>query len=116
MTDPPIIVNLFENVSEGCPEEIIESLVNSRHARIERIVSNGQSSPPGFWYDQDEVEWVLLLQGSAQLEFAPDARIVDMKPGDTITIEPRQRHRVVMTSSTEPTIWLAVFFSPQLKH
>ena len=49
--------------------------------RIERIVSTGQSSPPGFWYDQADDEFVVLLSGSARLRFEEGYVTLDMKPG-----------------------------------
>ena len=78
--------------------------------RVERIVSLGQASPPGFWYDQAEGEWVLLLAGAARLRFAdePEARLLG--PGDWLDIAPHRRHRVDWTDPASPTVWLAVFY------
>ena len=76
--------------------------------RIERIVSEGHVSPEGFWYDQDEPEWVALLQGTAELEFE-DGRRYPMGAGDWLAIPAHERHRVAHTSSDPPCIWLAVF-------
>ena len=82
--------------------------------RIERIVSDGHGSPEGFWYDQDENEWVLLVSGSAVLSIEKESGIeqVELKLGDYLLLPARQRHRVVSTSQTEKTIWLAVYYSP----
>ena len=66
---PMTIPNLFSNVPGDIPEEIFESLLDSRTVRIERIISQGQSSPADFWYDQDTNEWVVVLKGSARLLF-----------------------------------------------
>lgn len=103
--------NLFEHIPSNLPDEITETLSASGHARIERIVSTGQASPPGFWYDQDQAEWVLLVQGEAKLEF--DGRTVHLRPGDYLDIPAHVRHRVAWTKPDEPTIWLAVFDSPR---
>jgi cupin 2 domain-containing protein len=79
--------------------------------RIERIVSHGHCSPAGFWYEQEENEWVSVLSGAARLRFA-DGRTLDMKPGDQVDIPAGQRHRVEWTASDVPTVWLAVFYRP----
>ena len=73
--------------------------------RIERIVSNGQVTPPGSWYDQELDEWVTVLQGEAELEY-PDGRRCVLRPGDTVFIPRHERHRVSRTS--QPCLWLAV--------
>lgn len=101
-------MNLFSEIPEQLPEELTEVLAESSSVRIERIVSDGQASPDGFWYDQDQDEWVLLLSGSATLEF--EDHVLVMKAGDQVLIPAHQRHRVGSTSPTEKTIWLAVFY------
>ncbi len=83
-----------------------------RELRVERIVSQGQASPPGFWYDQDEAEWVLLLAGAARLRFADEPQDRLLGPGDHVHIAPRRRHRVEWTDPAAPTVWLAVFHRP----
>ena len=75
---------------------------------VQRIVSVGQVSPPGFWYDQDEHEWVMLLLGSAQLEFEDGAR-VELEAGDSLLIPAHRLHRVSRTSVEPVAVWLAVF-------
>jgi cupin 2 domain-containing protein len=100
--------NLFENLPTSIPIELIQVLSANRHGRIERIVSHGHSSPAGFWYDQDEHEWVIVLQGAARLQF--EDTTVDMKPGDFVNIPAHKKHRVEWTMPDGPTIWLAVFF------
>ena len=83
-------------------------LLSAEDVRVERIVSFGQVSPEGFWYDQDENEWVLLLEGSATLGFE-DGSTQDLKPGDHLNIPAGQRHRVEKTDQKGRTVWLAVF-------
>ena len=85
-------------------EEKMEDVVRTRGTRIERIVSHGQASPPDFWYDQDHAEWVVLLQGSAELQFAD--RTVQLEAGQHVFIGAHERHRVARTA--EATVWLAV--------
>lgn len=81
--------------------------------RIERIVSSGQCSPPGFWYDQAEGEWVIVLAGAADLRFADETAPRRLCAGDYVYIAPHRRHRVDWTATGESTIWLAVFHTPQ---
>jgi len=92
-------------------EEVIEPLVVAAGVRIERVVSHGQASPPGFWYDQDEAEFVLLVKGAARLRFADEAVCRQLGPGDWLDIAPHRRHRVEWTEPEAPTVWLAVFYT-----
>ena len=98
--------NLLADLPAGLPDELVQSLVAAPGVRIERIVSHGHASPPGFWYDQDEAEWVMVVRGAARLRF--EDREVEMRPGDHVTIPARRRHRVEWTTPDEPTIWLGV--------
>lgn len=101
--------NIFEGVSEGpLPEERLTGLLAVPGLRIERIVSTGQASPPGFWYDQDWAEWVLVLSGSAGLLFEGEVGPRVLRPGDHVLIPARARHRVEWTDPGRPTVWLAV--------
>ncbi|SFK34127.1 cupin domain-containing protein [Methylocapsa palsarum] len=102
--------NLFEVASLDLTQEIVSVLAGARDVRIERIVSRGQASPPGFWYDQDSAEWVVLLTGSAGLSFENEDNVRVLSPGDHVFIPARQKHRVEWTSESGPTIWLAVHF------
>lgn len=101
--------NLY-SLPTSLDEEVIDILAQSKSVRIERIVSHGQASPNGFWYDQDENEWVVVLKGKAKLLFEGEHEPVEMRPGDYINIPAHQRHRVVWTSGDEPTVWLAVCY------
>jgi cupin 2 domain-containing protein len=100
--------NLFADLPQHLPEELIEILAMSQHVRIERIVSTGQSSPEEFWYDQPEHEWVVVLQGDAVIEFEKHSK--QLSSGDYVLIPPHQKHRVASTSCEQPTVWVAVFF------
>lgn len=102
--------NLFTDLPTDLPAELIDVLTQNKHVRIERIVSTGQASPEGFWYDQDEAEWVVVLKGEAKLLFEGDAEPLPLKPGDHVTIPAHSKHRVEWTSPDEPTVWLAVFY------
>lgn len=103
--------NLFADMPRNLPEELTETLTASRHVRIERIISTGHASPPGFWYDQPEHEWVVVLRGEATLEFFEKDETRLLSPGDYVSIPPHQKHRVASTSEHAPTVWLAVFFT-----
>ena len=102
--------NIYSVVRDRAPEEIFETLVNSGEVRVERIISDSQSSPEGFWYDQDRNEWVLLLQGSAGLRFEGEDEIVLLEPGDWVDIAAHVRHRVEWTDPKQKTVSLAVFY------
>jgi cupin 2 domain-containing protein len=103
-------VNLLAPLPDSRAAESVDTLLNQPGIRIERIVSLGHASPPGFWYDQDEGEWVLLLSGSARLRFEDETKPRLLIPGDCLHIAPHRRHRVDWTDPTMPTIWLAVFY------
>ena len=103
--------NLFKSLAPASINESVEVVAQWQDARIERIVSHGHTSPEGFWYDQDEDEWVMVLCGEATLAFDDSTRC-KLRPGDHLFIAAHRRHRVEHTSLTEPTIWLAVFKRP----
>jgi cupin 2 domain-containing protein len=88
-------------------DEVFEKLLEAPGVLVERIVSTGQASPDGFWYDQPDDEWVALLQGCASLEVEGSGAIT-LKPGDYIFIAAHCRHRVSRTSTNPPCIWLAI--------
>jgi cupin 2 domain-containing protein len=100
--------NLFSNIPSNLPAELIETLIQSDGVRIERIVSHGHASPEGFWYDQDEHEWVMVLQGAARLQL--EDRTIDLGPGDYINLPAHTKHRVEWTTNDQPAIWLAIFY------
>jgi cupin 2 domain-containing protein len=100
--------NVFSGIPAELPNELLQELLHSPNVRIERIVSHGHASPADFWYDQDEHEWVLLVQGAARLAFAGET--VELRAGDYLSIPAHRRHRVEWTSPAVPTIWLAVFY------
>jgi len=101
--------NLFASLPTSLPEEMVEELLRGPGVRIERIVSKGQTSEPGFWYDQSELEWVVVLRGEAKLRFEDQADLAHLRSGDFLSIRAHRKHRVEWTSSDQPTVWLAVF-------
>jgi len=100
--------NLFDKIPSATPQELLTELVSAANVRIERIVSFGQGSPEGFWYDQTENEWVLLLEGSARLRL--NNKLINLAPGDYLNIPAHVRHRVEKTAENGRTVWLAVFY------
>jgi cupin 2 domain-containing protein len=108
-----VSTNLFDGLPPGPqPDELFDTLCARRGVRIERIVSTGQSSPPGFWYDQPGDEWVALLSGTATLRFEDEPGSRELRPGDWVFIEAGRRHRVDRTDATGASVWLAVHFDP----
>ncbi len=110
----PGLAGADDNLLAGaCPpagEEHSSELLALPGFRLERIHSCSASSPEEFWYDQSEHEWVLLLQGSARLQFADEPAPRELNRGDAVLIEPHRRHRVVATDPAPGTIWLALFW------
>ena len=104
-----MVENLFANIPATLTEELFETLLARPGLRIERIVSVGQSSPEGFWYDQDCHEWILLLQGAARLEIE-GRQPLELKPGSHVNIAAHIPHRVLWTDPDQATIWLAVYY------
>src|SRR5687768_16319379 len=101
--------NLFSNVPADLSSELVETLLDAANVRVERIVSYGQSSADGFWYDQPWNEWVTVLQGAARLQLE-NGEAVEMKIGDVINIPAHRKHRIEWTTPNEPTIWLAIHY------
>lgn len=100
--------NIFDLPNPLPSEEVINDLISAKGVKIERIVSNGQTTPAGKWYDQDTDEWVALIQGEAELEYE-NGDIQRLAAGDYVLIPAHVRHRVVFTSAEPPCIWIAVF-------
>lgn len=105
------IDNLFD-LSAFNPDgpEFFETLLQKKNLRIERIISAGHCSDVGFWYDQEESEWVCLLQGEAVIGLE-DGSAVQLRPGSSCFLPARLKHRVEYTSTEPPCIWLAVFWN-----
>lgn len=102
--------HLFDAIPAAAGEELFDVVASRGDVRIERIVSFGQASPPGFWYDQESHEWVIVMSGRAGLELEDEDEILELGPGDWVDIPAHRKHRVAWTSQDEPTVWLAVHY------
>jgi cupin 2 domain-containing protein len=101
--------NLLQDVPGRMDREVFQSIVSREDLRIERIVSHGHASPEGFWYQQVEAEWVVVLQGHARLRF-DEGPVHELVPGSYVLIPAGLRHRVDWTDPAVPTVWLAIHF------
>ncbi len=108
--------SFFADLGPSRAAERCDEIRRHEQVRIERIVSLGQASAAGFWYQQETHEWVMVLRGGAGLELE-GGEIVAMGPGDYVDIPAHCRHRVAWTADDEPTVWLAVHYgrSPELE-
>jgi cupin 2 domain-containing protein len=97
--------------SQPLADEMVESLVERAGFRMERIVSTGQATPEGEWFDQENDEWVLLVSGRARLKIEGEAFDRDVERGDFILLPAHCRHRVTWTEPERPTVWLAIHFA-----
>jgi cupin 2 domain-containing protein len=102
--------NLLNDIPAHLPEELVQTLVRTPDVQIVRVVSKGHASPAGFWYDQDEHEFVVLISGAARLVFEDQAEPLEMFAGSRVNIPAHRRHRVEWTDPAQPTVWLGVFY------
>jgi len=100
--------NVFADIPAALPAELFTPLLDAPNVRIERIVSLGHASPPGFWYDQPQAEWVIVLLGAAAILFEGEASPRTLRRGDYLHIPAHAKHRVAWTEADAPTVWLAV--------
>jgi len=103
------IKNIFKEIPADLVNELSEELISTKNFKLERIISKGHSSPKGFWYDQEKNEFVLLLSGSAKVDFENDESF-ELKPGDHMIIPAHKKHRVERTDHKQKTIWLAMHY------
>lgn len=101
--------NLFDVPKQLFEKEVFEDVFKSKHVRVERILSLGHSSPAKGWYDQNENEWVVILQGAGVIEFENGEKI-KLVSGESVNIPAHTKHRVDWTDPKQITIWLAVFY------
>lgn len=106
---PSISGNILElpDTMPSSGKELFEALASGTDVHVERIVSAGGSNPDSDWYDQNQDEWVVLLQGNAILQYENGFE-QPMKLGDFVFIPAHCKHRVSFTSTEPPCIWLAI--------
>lgn len=104
-------MNLLTSLPRAIDRETVERLIETPALRLERIVTHGQTTPTGEWYDQERPEWVLVLTGRARLRLEEPAETLELGPGDAILIAAHRRHRVDWVDDTAPVVWLALHFS-----
>ena len=100
--------NLLAGLPEALAEEELTTLVSCAGFKLVRIVSTGQASPEGEWYDQDQAEWVMVVRGSAGLRIEGEARARSLRAGDYLRLPAHVRHRIEWTDPNQPTVWLAL--------
>ena len=106
--------NLLGSLPRDLKEEVFETLLSRPGVRLERILSMGQVTPEGTWYDQPTDEWVLLLQGRAKLRIEGRDDLVSMEAGDSLWLAAHSRHRVEWTDPHNVSIWLALHLDPKV--
>jgi cupin 2 domain-containing protein len=117
-------INILASLPDAGQGEVFETLALGQGVLIERIVSRGQRSAEGFWYEQEREEWVMVVRGRATLRFEIDGEAdrevrtvriesIDLEHGDCVTIPAMQRHRVEWTDPEQETVWLAIHYPPQ---
>jgi len=105
--------NFFPDVPAPLPDEAFQEILQGGDFRLERIISTGQATPAGLWFDQPQAEWVILLTGAARMVFEGQAEPIEMRPGDYVNIPAHCRHRVEWTDPQQTSIWLAVHYEPR---
>lgn len=108
----PALRNILLDLPDSI-DEIFETLLEKPGIKIERIISSGQATPEGVWYDQGGDEWVLLLCGSAELQIDGESSLRRLEPGDFLLLPAGCRHRVAWTDPDVKSVWLAVHFTEQ---
>lgn len=101
--------NIYKQIQSNIPDELFEIISENENIKIERIISDGHSTPEDYWYDQEKDEFVILLKGNAELLFENKEKVI-LDEGDYLIIPKHKKHKVLSTSKTEKTIWLAVHY------
>jgi cupin 2 domain-containing protein len=101
--------NFFDSINLKTNKEQLSELIKGRSFTAEKIVSNGFTSPGNKWMSGVNDEWVILLKGSAKLEFEC-GDVLNLKAGDFLLIPANTKHRVIYTSKKPFCYWLAIHF------
>ena len=102
--------NFYCGIPADLPDEVFADVLETDTLRVERIVSRGHATPEGFWYDQQQNEWVMLLEGAARILLEGQAEAVQLGPGSYLNIPAHKRHRVEWTAPDKRTVWLAIHY------
>ncbi len=106
------IDNIFEGLPNSPDAEVFDMLLAKGNIKIERVISQGHTSPASGWYDQEQDEWVMLMQGAATLTFE-DGQETQLIVGSHLLIPAHLKHKVSWTAPNQQTIWLAVHLNKQ---
>ncbi|WP_456393854.1 cupin domain-containing protein [Nitratifractor sp.] len=82
--------------------ERFDTLLEHKNIKIIRILSSDDLHHD--LYDQEEDEWVVLLEGSARLEV--DGKELTLRRGESLFLPAHTPHRILSTE--RGTLWLAV--------
>ena len=113
MNNKNVIFSFLEEIPVNSKDEIFQTIVKNDNIKIERIISYSQTAPSDFWYDQEEDEFVYIIQGDAKIKYV-DGTVNNLNTNDSLYIKAHQKHQVIYTSN--PAIWLAVFIPVHNKH
>lgn len=105
------VMSLLSDLPDARQAEIFQTLLEQSGLKLERIISWGQATPEGEWYDQDHDEWVLLVTGAASLQMAGESVPRQLNPGDWLYLPAHCQHRVSWTTPDRETVWLAVHWN-----
>ena len=94
--------NIFNHEKIPISGEIFQILLKRKDIVIEKIISSNLI--PDKEYIQDHDEWVLLIDGHAELLM--DNKVITLTQGDYLFIESGVSHKVLTT--TKGTLWLAI--------
>jgi cupin 2 domain-containing protein len=106
--EAPLKGNLFEDIRFPTGNAELFEIIRNDKVRIERIISTGQTTPEGEWYDQDEDEFVVLMQGQARIKYQEGNELL-LTAGDYVMIPSHTRHRVSYTSEEPCCVWMAIY-------
>ena len=110
---PPVTAgSLLADLPHRLEVERFDQLLKVTNVRIERIVSTGQATPPGEWFDQAWDGWVVVISGAAEILLEDEDAPRSLGPGDYLFLPAHIRRRVTWTAPERPTVWLAVHIDP----
>ena len=97
------MINLYDFEVPDLDSEEFKSILNHKNVTIKTIISNTLETPQTF--EQDEDEWVVVLQGCAKIEI--NGKVHKLQKGDNLFIPAKQKHTLLKTKKI--VIWLAIY-------